>query len=134
MEQEVMETVLHEILQELRGQQAQLSQLQNGMKEQESTIASMDQKLEKHEGLSCTLSEDQLALIKDFIGEKFETLQKVMIMNPTLRQTHKHFSLMPANFRMEYFPLLVNTVMKWVVVLIVLVFLMWLAVKMINPV
>ncbi|MGV3464143.1 MAG: hypothetical protein ACO1OT_02485 [Heyndrickxia sp.] len=134
MEQEVMETVLHEILQELRGQQAQLGQLQNGMKEQEITIASIHQKLAKHEGQPCTLSEDQLALLKDFMGDKFETLQKVMILNPTVRQTHKHFSLMPPNFRMEYFPLLVNTVMKWVVVLIVLVFLIWLAVRMINPV
>jgi len=129
-----METVLHEILQELRGLQAQLAQLQNGMKEQEITIASMDQKLAKHEELSCNLSEDQLALLKDFMGKKFETLQKLMIMNPTVRQTHKHFSLMPANFRMEYFPLLVNTVMKWVVVLTVLIFLMWLAVRMINPI
>ncbi len=134
MEQEVMETVLHEILQELRGQKAQLGQLQKGMKEQENTIATIHQKLAKHEGPSCTLSEDQLALLKDFMGENFETLQKLMIMNPAVRQMHKHFSLMPPNFRMEHFPLLVNTVMKWVVVLIVLVFFMWLTVRMINPV
>ena len=129
-----METVLHEILQELRGQQTQLGQLQNGMKEQENKIASIHQKLAKHEGPPTTLSEDQLTLLKDFMGENFETLQKLMIMNPAVRQTHKHFSLLPPNFRMEHFPLLVNTVMKWVVVLIVLIFLMWLVVRMINPI
>jgi len=126
MEKEIMETVLYEILHELQSQKAQFAQLQNAMEAQNKTSGSMEQKILKLDALSFTLSEDQLTLLREFIKENFEALRAEIAKNPAVCNTHKYISLVPFTFRMEHFPLFVNTVMKWVVVLIILIFAMWL--------
>lgn len=126
MEKEIMETVLYEILHELQSQKAQFDKLQNGIEAQNKTSGSIEQKLFKLDALSFTLSEDLLMLMKDFIKENFEALRTEIAKNPVVCNTHKHISIVPFTFRMEHFPLFVNTVMKWVVVLIILIFAMWL--------
>jgi hypothetical protein len=126
MEKEIMETVLHEILQELKSQKAKLDQLQTGIDAQSKTSGSIEQKLLEQDALSFTLAEDQLRSLRDLIKENFEALRAEIARNPSVCNTHKHISLVPLTFRMEHFPLFVNTVMRWVVVLIILIFAMWL--------
>lgn len=121
-----METVLYEILHELQSQKAQFNHLQNGMEAQNKTAGSIEQKLSKLDALSFTLSEDQLTTLKDILKENFEALRVEIAKNPSVCNTHKHISIVPFTFRMEHFPLFVNTVMKWIVVLIILTFAMWL--------
>ena len=86
--------------------------------------AGIEEKRSKAEVVSSILSEEQMMFLKDLINENFEVLHAEVKKHPAVQTTHRHFALLPLNFRMEYFPLLVNTVMKWVVVLMVLVFAM----------
>ncbi|RYE54809.1 MAG: hypothetical protein EOP48_11495 [Sphingobacteriales bacterium] len=125
MEQEVMKTVLEEILQELAGQRAQLSGLQKEMEMLNKTSRLVEEKLATPNAVAVVLSEEQMTSIKELVKEHFEVLREEMIKRPTTHTTHKHLTLLPLSFRMEHFPLLVNTVMKWVVVLLVLFFSMW---------
>ncbi|HZH95102.1 MAG TPA: hypothetical protein VEY06_04415, partial [Flavisolibacter sp.] len=115
MEQEVMKTVLQEILQELSGQRTELSHMQQGMEVLKNISTEIDGKLLNANTVRVALSDEQVNSIKELINEHFETLRGEIIKHPTLYTTHKHFSLLPLSFRMEHFPLLVNTVMKWVV-------------------
>jgi hypothetical protein len=125
MEQEVMKTVLQEILQQLAGQRAQLSRLQKEMEGLNKTSMLVDEKLATPNAVEVVLSEEQMVSINALMKEHFESLREEMTRHPTTHTTHKHFILLPLSFRMEHFPLLVNTVMKWVVVLLVLCFSMW---------
>ena len=132
MEQEVMKTVLHEILQELSGQRVQLSHLQKGMEALINTSKEMEENVSLHDGMPVVLSEEQAASIKNIINEHFGALRTELIRHPATHTTHKHFALLPLTFRMEQFPLLVNTVMKWVVVLLVMFFSMWVIAGMVK--
>lgn len=124
MEQEVMKSVLHEILQELKGQKEQFSGLRNNLDKLNEKCFLLEEKLARPEVLSSALSQEQMTFLKELMAENFEVLKAEMKKHPTFNTTHKHFALLPLNFRLEHFPVLVNTVMRWVVVLMVLVFTM----------
>ncbi|MBD0284317.1 MAG: hypothetical protein ICV53_16315 [Flavisolibacter sp.] len=126
MEQEVMKTVLQEILQELNNQREQLSLLQKDLEAVSKTSMRMEGKLSQPDAVPVLLSGGQMVLLKELLKENLEGLRQEMMEHPAVCNTHKHFSLFPLTFRMEHFPLLVNTIMKWVVVLMVLLFTMWL--------
>jgi hypothetical protein len=125
MEQEVMKTVLQEILQELAGQRAQLSELQKELEGLNKTSRLVDEKLARPSEVEVVLTEQQMTAVKELMKEHLEALREELMGHPTTHTTHKHFTLLPLLFRMEHFPLLVNTIMKWVVVLLVLFFSMW---------
>jgi hypothetical protein len=125
MEQEVMKTVLEEILQESAGQRAQLSRLQKEMEALNKTSRLVEEKLARPSTVAIVLSKEQMISINALMKEHFEALREEMMGHPTTHTTHRHFTLLPLSFRMEHFPLLVNTVMKCVVVLLVLFFSMW---------
>jgi hypothetical protein len=132
MEQEVMKTVLHEILQELNGQRTELSGMQKGMEVLKNLSTEIDGKLSNANTVAVVLSAEQVASIKEIIKEHFESLRGEIMKRPTIHSTQKYFSLLPLSFRMEHFPLLVNTVMKWVVVLLILFFSMWVIAGMVK--
>ena len=132
MEQEVMKTVLQEILQELNSQRVQLSHLLDRWEALNKTSIGIEQKLSQSDLVPFALSKEQEALMKKWINEHFEALQAEIKKHPIIHTTHKHISLIPPSFRIEHFPLLVNTIMKWVVVLMVLLFTMWQVVGIIK--
>lgn len=129
MEQEVVKTVLQEILQELKAQNECLVHLEKGMEGFPGLRQEIDQKLAHVTDGNIHISDDQIKLIKDMIHQHFEKLGVEIAKHPRVSVTHKHFTLLPQSFRMEHFPLLVDTVMKWVVALLVLFFLMWVTTK-----
>lgn len=124
MEQEVMKTVLQEILQELKVQREQFEGLRKDMNTVNEKSTGIEEKLAKRDVMSSFLSKEQMSFLKDLMAENFELLKAEMKKQPAVNTTHRHFALLPLNFRMEHFPSFVNTVMKWVVVLMVLVFTM----------
>src|SRR5690242_2611070 len=124
MEQEVMKTVLQEMLRELKDQKEQFAVLRNDLSTLNEKSAAIEEKLIKPAIVPSVLSKEQMAFVKELMAENFEALKKEMKKYPTVNTTHRHFALLPMNFRIEHFPSLVNTVMKWVVVLMVLVFTM----------
>ncbi len=127
-----MKTVLQEILQELSSQRMQLSHLQKGMEVLKNISTEIDEKLSNSNTLPVALSDDQTSSLKNLINEHFETLRGELIKHPTVHATHKHFTLLPLSFRMEHFPVFVNTVMKWVAVMVVLFFTMWLIASVVK--
>ncbi len=126
MEREIMETVLQEMLQELRNQKKQLTSLHTGLEGQGKIIAGIAGQYTPNvnDNLPVALSDEQLLHLKGHVEQQFEALRMELLKRPCTSYTVKHFSLLPPSFRMEYFPLVVNTVMKWVVWIAVLIFIM----------
>jgi hypothetical protein len=123
MEQEVMKTVLNEILNGLKEHTAQLSDLKKDSETLKSIHLDTEQNVLSSKDYPVTLSEEQMADLKDSIIQSLEVLKEEIVKHPAI--VHKHISLIPLSYRMEHFPLLVNTVMRWVVVLIILIFTIW---------
>jgi hypothetical protein len=134
MEREVMETVLQEMLQELKDQKAQLTALHTGLEGQNRMMEGMAGQYARsaNNDLPVTLSDEQLLHLKELVEQQFEALRLELMKRPVTSYSVRHFSLLPPSFRMEHFPLLVNTIMKWVIALISLVFTMWLISGMVN--
>lgn len=132
MEQEIMETVLHDMLQDLEAikeQKQHFVKLQNTLETQNEVVVRIEQKLTRQDTVAVTLTEEQLKALKEVIRQYIELLREDLMKHPITTHTYKHISLMPQSFRMEHFPMLVNTIMKWVVILIVLVFVIWFVVR-----
>jgi hypothetical protein len=126
MELEITERVLQEIAQELKEQKEKLALLRQAVGEQYKVLQGIEEMLAKLHLAPPELLGDGISLIKDALTKNFEAFREDMFRRPTINVTHQHHSLMPNSFRMEHFPLLVNTIMKWVVALISLVFAIWL--------
>ncbi|WP_132053091.1 hypothetical protein [Pseudocnuella soli] len=132
MELEITERVLQEIAQELKEQKEQLALLRQAVGEQYKVIQGIEEMLAKLHLAPSGILENGISLIKDALTKNFKALREDMFRRPTINVTHQHHSLMPDSFRMEHFPLLVNTIMKWVIALISLVFTIWLIAGMVK--
>ena len=127
-----METVMMDVLQqlkELQHQKEQLFSLNEALETNNRIHQSMEQKLARLDTLQFRLSEDQMAALKSLFQQQMDELRANMKKNPAMVFTTKHYSLFPASFRLEHFPVLVNTVMKWIVILIAVFFVMWLVTR-----
>lgn len=133
MEEEIMETVLHDMLQDLqiiKQQQQYLVKFQEDLETQYQLMLRIEQKLSGFSALPVTLTDDQVSSLKDVMRQEFELLQTELQKQPV---THKaYYSVFPVSFRMEYFRMVVNTVMTWIVILIVLFFVIWLVVRHVS--
>lgn len=121
MEQEVMETVMHDILRQLKEldiQKRELLQLQEGMEAQHRIIISMEQKLAKMTALPFTLSDEQLTSLKAVIKREYDVLRVDVKKHPATLFNHKYYTVFGDRFGAEKFQVVVNTVMKWVIILI----------------
>lgn len=125
MEQKIMETVLTDILQQLKALQQQnehLLHLRDGLEATDRINQSVEQKLAKLETLKFALREAEAASLKNLFKQQLDELRAAIKKNPATAFTTNHYSLFPTSFRLEHFPMVVNTVMKWVVILIAICF------------
>lgn len=132
MEQEIVEKVMKEVLEDLKIQRSQVTQLFQLIDQQKEAIQKLEEIVASAPIPANKLSEEQVAIIKTFIKENFEALQAAVESHPVSYTTNHHHSVFPVSFRMEHFPLLIDTVMKWVVIMIVLIFAIWLIGGMVN--
>lgn len=127
MEQEIMETVMRDMLQDLEAlkeQKQHLVLLQKGLEAQNELGLRIEQKLSCLGTLPITLSDDQLASLKGALKLEFEAMRTELKKLPATN--FNYHSVFPVSFRMEHFRMVVNTVMTWVVILITLSFVIWL--------
>lgn len=125
MEQEVLKTVLQEMLLELSSQKDRIAALQIEREVTRKACLRMEEKLAETVPSSCRLSAEQEQVLKETIRTGFDHSKGELIKHPAVSHTYRNLHLLLLSFRMEYFPLLVNTIMKWVVVLIILIFTIW---------
>ncbi len=121
MEQEVMETVMYDILQQLQEvgmRKKELLQLQESMEAQHRIIVSMEQKLAKIDTLPFTLSDEQLTTLKVIIKQELDEIRADVKKHPATILNHRYYTVFGDRFGAEKFKVVVNTVMKWLIILI----------------
>jgi hypothetical protein len=122
MEEEIMKTVLQEILQETNAQKVRSMGLQKEVERLNDSCTRIEQKFLRQESIPFVLSDQQFDAVKGLFEENFRALQTEMINHPAVSHSPKYFSLLPLTFKMDHFPMLVNTIMKWVVILMLLIY------------
>lgn len=131
MEQEILEKVLQEILQELKKQSESMAVLNQKVEQQTQSLQQVEELVFQPAMPSLNISSEQVLEIKESLVEHFKSLQEKIAGRPSTAFVHKHYSVLPVSFRVEHFPMFVNTTMKWVLATISLVFVMWLIVHMV---
>lgn len=132
MEQEILEKVLQEILQELKKQSESMTVLNQKVEQQTQSLQQVEELVFQPAMPSLHISSEQVQEIKKALVEQFKSLQEEFVRRPSTAFNHKHYSVLPVSFRVEHFPMVVNTTMKWVLAIISLFFVMWLIVHLVD--
>ncbi len=109
-------------LESIKQQKQHLTKLEEYLEKQYQLSLRMEQKISNLHTSPVSLTEAQLASLKNEIKQEIDALREDILKRPVTANTYKQFSVLPQSFRMEHFPMLVNTVMKWVVIMIILIF------------
>ncbi|OLY91808.1 hypothetical protein SAMN05444008_10955 [Cnuella takakiae] len=132
MEQDILEKVLKEILQELKQQNEGMAELNQKVEQQTQKVQKLEDMVSQRTMPSLHISSEQASEIREALVEHFKSIQEEIARRPSTAFIHKYYSVLPVSFRVEHFPMVVNTTMKWILATISLFFVMWLIVHMVD--
>lgn len=124
--------MLQEMLQELKKQNESMAVLNQKVEQQTQKFQKLEDLVSQRTMPSLHISSEQALEIREALVEHFKSLQEEIAGRPSTGFNHKHYSVLPVSFRVEHFPMVVNTTMKWVLATISLFFVMWLIVHMLD--